>query len=257
MKDYWIKMEMIIPDWPCPDNVSAVSSFRYGGVSAAPYHGRNPFDGGLNLAMHVGDKPEAVLQNRKLLRQFLPAEPAWLNQVHSNIVVDAASIHEIPDADASLSIKSKVVCVAQTADCLPVLLCDTEGTVVAVAHAGWRGLAGGILENTIQKMRQASARNIIAWLGPAIGPSHFEVGEEVKNIYEKKDFSLGRHFHPREEKTGKYLADMYALAQDILNREQVMQVYGGNFCTVRDNEKFYSYRRDGMTGRMATCIWLK
>lgn len=207
--------------------------------------------------MHVADNSEAVLQNRALLRQHLPAEPVWLNQTHSATVVNAELVNDLTDADASVSQKQNVVCIVQTADCLPILLCGTNGTVVGAVHGGWRGLANGILDNTVRQMRMMGGDQIMAWLGPAIGPQNFEVGEDVLAAFEQSDLSLSEIFHPVEGKKGKYLADMYALARTLLARTGVSQVSGGGFCTVNEKELFYSYRRDGITGRMGSCIWLK
>lgn len=248
--------EFIVPDWQAPENVRAFSTVRSGGVSACPYHGGTLSEGGLNLALHVGDDARCVRQNRERLRRFLPAEPLWLNQVHGSQVVEAGEVEGTPDADASFSVKRHAVCLIQTADCLPVLFCDRAGRTVAAAHAGWRGLAGGVLEATLCRMREAGAGEILAWLGPAIGASCFEVGDDVREAFVSRYAALDDCFSVRPERHGKYLADIYALARHVLAGQGVRAVSGGDFCTVSDAARFYSYRRDGVTGRMATCIWL-
>lgn len=249
----------LVPDWPAPPHVVALSSTRRGGCSRAPYDDGTGA-GGFNLGTHVGDDPAAVRANRALLRTRLPAEPVWLNQVHGVQVVDAAALGgsgEVPDADASFAQQPGVVCVVQTADCLPVLLCDAAGSVVAAAHAGWRGLAGGVLENTVARMRSAGAGELMAWLGPAIGPENFEVGAEVKAAFEQHDPRAADAFVARTAAPGKYLADLYQLARLRLQGCGVASVYGGGRCTVQEAEDFYSFRRDRVTGRMATLIWLE
>ncbi|WP_019141113.1 peptidoglycan editing factor PgeF [Noviherbaspirillum massiliense] len=250
-------MDIIVPDWPCaPANIGALSTLRSGGFSLPPYDD-GLGDGGLNLGTHVGDRPEHVHQNRALLRSVLPAEPAWLSQVHGTTVLDAAGVKDAPEADASVSTQRGVVCVIQTADCLPVLLCDSTGTTVGAAHAGWRGLANGVLENTIGMMRRAGAGQIFAWLGPAIGPDQFEVGEDVLDCFRKQDPAFRGAFKPIPAQPGKFLADLYLLARMRLNSAGVAKVHGGGFCTVTDARRFYSYRREKTTGRMASLIWIK
>ncbi len=251
-------IQYLVPDWRnAPPNVAALSTTRIGGVSRAPYDDGNG-GGGLNLGTHVGDDPEHVKRNRALLRALLPAEPAWLAQVHGTRVVDAAAAGQaVPEADASVASRPGVVCVIQTADCLPVLFCDTTGGVVGAAHAGWRGLAHGVLENTLARMRSAGARDILAWLGPAIGPESFEVGQDVCDAFVGRDARLASAFKPNPAQPGKYWADIYALARTILADAGVHQVYGGGLCTVADRRRFYSYRREKLTGRMASLIWLK
>lgn len=250
-------MELIIPDWTgVPCNVGALATTRRGGVSAAPYDD-GAGAGGLNLGVHVGDAPQAVQRNRALLRTLLPAEPAWLTQVHGVKVVNAADIADAPEADACIATEPGAVCVIQTADCLPVLFCDALGRVVGAAHAGWRGLVGGILENTLSCMRQSGAGDILAWLGPAIGPRSFEVGQDVHDAFAARDGRMAAAFAPLESRHGKYLADIYALAQTTLRNAGVDKIFGGGLCTVTDKSRFYSYRRDKVTGRMASLIWLK
>jgi YfiH family protein len=252
-----MQMELIIPDWvDAPLNIGALSTFRRGGVSRAPYDDGSGA-GGLNLGMHVGDVPEHVQQNRRLLRTLLPTDPAWLTQVHGASVVDASSATDAPQADASISLRPGTVCAIQTADCLPVLFCDTAGSVVGAAHAGWRGLAAGVLENTVDAMRNNGAADILAWLGPAIGPEKFEVGTDVFTAFSARDANTRTAFMPLENRPGKFLADIYQLARIVLSKQGVQRIYGGDRCTVSDPQHFYSYRRDGVTGRMATLIWIK
>jgi len=250
-------MELIIPDWALlPANVGAFSTTRRGGISPAPYDD-GAGGGGLNLGVHVGDAPERVLQNRALLRSVLPREPVWLSQVHGSCTLDAATADNTPQADACIATKAGVVCAIQTADCLPVLFCDMGGKVVGAAHAGWRGLAGGVLENTLSRMCDAGAGDITAWMGPAIGPRCFEVGQDVFEAFAARDAAMAAAFQALAERPGKYLADIYALARKTLQNAGVDQVFGGGRCTVTERTLFYSYRRDGTTGRMASLIWLK
>lgn len=250
-------MDLIIPQWiELPPGVGALSTMRQGGVSLAPYDD-GAGGGGLNLGVHVGDNPEHVMRNRALLRRLLPSEPAWLSQVHGAGVVDAATVSGMPEADASFAAVPGAVCAIQTADCLPVLLCDADGRAVGAAHAGWRGLVNGVLENTIDRMRGAGAGDITAWLGPAIGPECFEVGQDVLAAFTERDPALRSAFVPIPDRPGKYMADIYALARAILEKAGVTHVSGGGFCTVSDARRFYSYRRDRVTGRMASLIWLK
>jgi YfiH family protein len=257
--------QWLLPDWPdVPDNVGVLCTTRRGGVSPAPYddgHGK----GGLNLGTHVGDNPACVERNRDILRAELPAEPGWLTQVHGTHVVDAAAIDadasEPPIADASFTRERGVVCAILTADCLPVLLCDTEGRTVGAAHAGWRGLADGVLEQTVASMRDAGAGELMAWLGAAIGPNRFEVGQEVVDVFLRRPGiapeAVRDAFVPIAARPGKYLGNLYALARLALARAGVRRVWGGDFCTVSNSGRFYSYRRDGTTGRQASLIWLK
>lgn len=242
MSDAWI-----VPDWPAPARVRALSTTRAGGVSVAPYDS-------LNLGIHVGDDPANVAANRAQVRRIVPSEPAWLNQVHGTVVVDAASVAGVPDADASVSRTPGAVCVVMTADCLPVLLCDRAGTVVGAAHAGWRGLHGGVIEATVAAMQVVPA-DVIAWLGPAIGPTAFEVGDEVRAAFVATDAIAEAAFKPAGQ-PGKWLADIYLLARQRLAALGVTAVYGGDCCTVSESRRFFSYRRDGVTGRMASLVWL-
>jgi YfiH family protein len=253
-------MKLIVPNWTgVPSNIGAFTTTRIGGVSQGPYDD-GAGSGGLNLGVHVGDQLQDVQKNRDLLQKHLPAEPAWLSQVHGVTVVNAADVTSVtgaPEADASIATQPGVVCVIQTADCLPVLFCDARGRVVGAAHAGWRGLAHGVLENTVAQMRNAGAENIIAWLGPAIGPQSFEVGAEVMQVFTERDSQAHTAFKKIESHAGKYLADIYHLARLSLRRIGIEQIYGGEFCTVMQREHFYSYRRDKVTGRMASLIWIK
>ena len=236
----------IIPDWPAPPNVKALQTTRQGGVSLAPYDG-------LNLGSHVGDNPLAVARNRISLNALLPSEPVWLEQVHGTAVADADAAGCRVQADACIARQHGSVCAVMTADCLPVLLCDKQGTVVGAAHAGWKGLAGGVLEAAVRAMGVAP-QNIMAWLGPAIGQQAFEVGDEVRAAFIAVQPQAASAFTPGQ--TGKWLADIYALARLRLDALGVTQIYGGGHCTYREREKFYSYRRDGATGRMGAFVWL-
>ena len=241
LKDY-----LITPDWPAPSNVHALITTRLGGVSTGPY-------ATMNLADHVGDDPAAVARNREILRVHIPNDPKWLKQVHGNVVVTADELTMPPEADASIARKANTVSAVLTADCLPVLFCNMAGTVVAAAHAGWRGLAGGVLETTVKAMDEAP-ENIMAYFGPAIGPGAFEVGDEVRDAFMATDQDAALAFTPGNN--GKWFADIYLLARQRLDRLGIIQVFGGEFCTYLDAKRFYSYRRDGHTGRMASLIWM-
>lgn len=236
----------ITPDWPAPPNVRALITTRSGGVSRGPYASMNP-------AAHVGDDPAAVAENRRRLNRFLPGEPHWLEQVHGTAVytVEAGASRT---ADAAVSRTPGVVLAVLTADCLPILLCDIDGRVVGVAHAGWRGLAAGVIERTVQAMGVEGER-LLAYLGPAIGPRAFEVGEDVRAAHLDWDGAAAAAFAPGA-RPGKWLADLYGLARLRLSRLGVPAVYGGGACTFSEPERFFSYRRDGATGRMASLIWL-
>jgi len=242
------KPQFILPDWPAPSSVHAAVTTRVSGVSNTPYDS-------FNLATHVGDEPTAVRENRARLRAALelPAEPVWLKQVHGIAVVGAAQGGAEPEADGAFAAQPGAVCAVLTADCLPVLLCNRAGTKVAALHAGWRGLAGGVIEAGVQATG-APGNELLAWLGPAIGPARFEVGPEVRAAFVQHDAQATQAF--RAARDGKYLADIYQLARLRLQRLGVTAVYGGGFCTVTDSARFFSYRRDGATGRMAALIWL-
>lgn len=260
---------LLIPDWGgghaagVPPGVRALATTRLSlqGCSAAPYEH-------FNLALHVGDDPLAVAANRASLRRLLPAEPLWLNQVHGTGVVcadtdggcnDAATV---PTADASYAREPGRVCVVLTADCLPLLLAARDGSVVAAAHAGWRGLAAGVIEATVAAMGVPVA-DLQVWLGPAIGPAAFEVGDEVRAAFCRHDPQAMRAFRAQgrldqQDKPGqpdKWLCDLYLLARQRLAALGVRQVSGGGLCTWSDERRFYSYRRAGATGRMASLIW--
>ncbi|MEW6293458.1 MAG: peptidoglycan editing factor PgeF [Pseudomonadota bacterium] len=238
--------ELIVPDWPAPANVRALVTTRHGGVSAGSY-------ASFNLGDHVGDDPAAIAENRRLLRARLPAEPIWLKQVHGTCCVDAAKAASGAEADAAFTRSPGVVCAVLTADCLPILLCDDRGTVVAAAHAGWRGLAAGVIESTVAAMEVPGER-LLAWLGPAIGPRHFEVGGEVRDVLIARDPEAANAFVARP--AGKWFCDIYRLAAQRLASLGVCRLASADFCTVRDTGRFFSYRRDGATGRMASLIWL-
>lgn len=245
-----LMMPWLRPDWQAPAVVRALSTTRAGGVSRGGY-------ASLNLAEHVGDQPAAVQQNRALLRTRaeLPAEPMWLNQVHGTTVCTLdKSLACPPEADAAVSVQAGLVCAVMTADCLPILLCDRAGTVVAAVHAGWRGLAAGVVEAAVAQMARPSSQ-LMAWIGPAIGPEHFEVGGEVRDGFCDANAQAASAFQPSP--AGRWLADLPALARQRLAGLGLWRVSGGGFCTYSDAGRFFSYRREGMTGRMATLIWLE
>jgi YfiH family protein len=251
----------LAPHWPdLPASVTALATTRAGGVSPAPYDDGQQ-GGGRNLGLHVGDDPALVEQNRLLVQSRVPGRLAWLSQVHGVAVVDAADAADIaPVADASVAARPGAVCTIMTADCLPVLFADLAGKVVGGAHAGWRGLAGGVLQATVQAMRAAGAGEITAWLGPAIGPAAFEVGDDVRTAFLQALPSVPQAvagaFTPYPGRAGKYLADMNELVRLTLREAGVTRVWGGEHCTVTEADLFYSYRRDGVTGRQASLIWI-
>lgn len=242
-------ISLLTPDWPAPKNVRAYSTTRSGGVSSGAYSC-------FNLGDHVDDSPENVLENRRILTECakLPQEPSWLQQVHG---IDVVTLNGADlannSADAAYSHTANQVCTIMTADCLPVLFCSLDGKEVAAAHAGWRGLCDDVLENTLSHFK-TSTTQVIAWLGPAIGPQRFEVGAEVRQAFITKDINAAQAFVPYGN--GKYLADIYQLARLRLSAQGVTHIYGGDFCTVTDETRFFSYRRDGKTGRMASLIWI-
>ena len=250
------------PDqWPdLPDAFGALATTRRGGVSTGAYDDGQG-GGGLNLGLHTGDDRETVQANRARLQALLPGRPAWIAQVHGADVVDAAAVQPGGPActgDASISTVPGAVCAILTADCLPVLFADLGGKVAGAAHAGWRGLAGGVLEQTVAAMRAAGAGEITAWLGPAIGPDAFEVGPDVKAAFEAAlPGQVADAFRAYPDRPGKYLADIYLLARRTLARAGITRVHGGGRCTATETDWFYSYRRDGVTGRQASLIWLK
>lgn len=252
-----MSLELVVPQWPAPANVRAATTTRAGGVS------QKPFDS-LNMAGHVGDEVVSVATNRQRLAEtlLLPEKPHWLSQVHGTgvVVLDDGSIG-LPEADAGMTQEPGCVCAVLTADCLPVLFCDQAGTRVAAAHAGWRGLAAGVLESTVEVLG-VPGDEVLAWLGPAIGPQFFEVGEEVYQAFVEQNPEASSAFVPSAKSTGadkktRWLADLYQLARLRLKNAGVTSVYGGGFCTFEDQERFYSFRRDGKTGRMASMIWLE
>ena len=237
----------IIPDWPAPRHVRTLQTTRKGGFSLTPY-------ASLNLGDHVGDNPLTVERNRMLMQPLLPSEPVWLKQVHGTVVVDAGHTSCWPQADACITSKPGAVCVIMTADCLPVLLCNELGTVVGAAHAGWRGLCDGVIEQTVHSMN-VPQQTLMAWMGPAIGPVVFEVGEEVRAAFVASQPEASNAFVP--VMNGKWLADIYLLARQRLSTLGINRVYGGDLCTYSDNKRFFSYRREGTTGRMGTFIWIE
>ncbi len=241
--------EPLVPDWPAPARVRALMTTRRGGTSPPPWES-------LNLGVAVGDEPARVAANRATLRALLPDEPRWLRQVHGRGVVHADDIDPAapPDADASWTATPGVVCCVQVADCLPVLFAARDGSVVGAAHAGWRGLAAGVLEATVAAMPSPAA-SLVAWLGPAIGPAAFEVGEEVREAFAASDPGSEAAFVPHAP--GKYLADLFALARRRLRAAGVTSIHGGGLCTVSDPERFFSHRRDRPGGRMAALAWIE
>lgn len=252
-----IPLKSIDIDWPSqPQNVAVLSTTRIGGFSRSPYDDGSG-QGGLNLGDHVADDAEVVQRNRQRLREQCPSDPVWLKQVHGNVVVNAAKVDGVPEADASFTTQASVVCAILTADCMPVLFCDQRGSVVAAAHAGWRGLAAGVLENTVAAMRAAGANDVMAWMGPAIGPQKFEVGSDVVQAFAHLGAVVESAFMPLAERPGKFLANLPLLVKCVLNKQDVMHIAGGRDCTVSDAQRFYSFRRDGVTGRMASLIWIR
>jgi YfiH family protein len=241
--------DWIVPDWPVLNRVRAVVTSRTGGVSRGAF-------ASMNLADHVGDAPAAVASNRRRLEQLLqlPAAPLWLQQVHGTRVVDAASIRGAVQADAACTCQPGMVCAVLSADCLPLLLCDRTGTCVAAAHAGWRGLAAGIIEQTVMAMGRPGSE-LLAWLGPAIGPAAYRVGSEVRDTFVAHDPQAAVAFSGGPD--GSWQADLYRLARQRLAECGVHAVSGGDHCTFTASERFFSYRRDGETGRIASLIWLE
>lgn len=240
------KPEFILPDWPAPAHVKALQTTRVGGVSTGQY-------ASLNLGDHVKDNPLHVAHNRQSLSPFLPTEPVWLQQVHGIRVIDASTSSCLEAADSSFATRKEVVCVTMTADCLPLLLCDEAGTAVAAIHAGWRSLCDGVIEATVRAM-PVEAESLMVWLGPAIGPDAFEVGSEVREQFMAQHAQAETAFRPHGE---KWLGDLYTIARQRLNRLGIHQIYGGGRCTYNEPDTFFSFRRDGDTGRMATMIWLE
>ena len=243
--------DWIGPDWPAPPGVRALVTTRAGGVSRGAY-------AGLNLGLGSGDIAGDVARNRASLRERLPAEPLWLRQVHGIAVAEAGGAEGVPEADAAFARRPGLVCAVLSADCLPLLLCDEDGAVVAAAHAGWRGLCAGVIEATLRAMDRPPEA-LLAYLGPAIGPAAYEVGAEVRAAFIAAeaggDARAEAAFVPG--KPGKFYADLYALARQRLARCGVQRIHGGGYCTYTERERFYSHRRDGATGRMASLIWME
>ncbi|MGH8866192.1 MAG: peptidoglycan editing factor PgeF [Burkholderiales bacterium] len=237
--------DWLTPDWPAPARVKACVTTRAGGVSVAPFDT-------LNLGEHVEDDPVAVTENRQRLTAQLGCQPAWLRQVHGIAVVEADP-RLVVEADASWTATAGIACTAMTADCLPALFCDRAGSRVAAAHAGWRGLVGGVLEATLDTLA-VPAEEVLVWLGPAIGPQAFEVGAEVREAFVTAHPQTAVAFLPSRN-SGRFLADIYALARLRLVARGVTAVYGGGFCTVSD-PRFFSYRCAARTGRFASLVWL-
>jgi YfiH family protein len=249
--------QFILPDWPAPQTVGSVQTTRTGGVSLQAY-------ASFNLGAHVGDAPEAVRHNRALLQRLLPAAPVWLEQTHGADVVELSaalrSAAAPPRADAAVCRVPGLACAIMTADCLPVLFCDVQGEVVAAAHAGWRGLLAGVLENTAAAMRLAPER-LLVWFGPAIGPNAFLVGAKVRAAFLARHPAADAAFreaaqHAADSSERKYFANLYHLARLALFRLGVTRIFGGDFCTCQDAARFFSWRRDRQTGRMASLIWI-
>ena len=239
-------IDWLTPDWPAAENVRAGTTLRSKGKSRGVYTS-------LNLATHVGDDEQQVLKNRQLLS--LPYDPVWLEQVHSNVVIDVAAYQgQTPKADASFSTEKHHPCVVMTADCLPLLVTDKQATCVAAIHAGWRGLADGIIESTINTL-PVNNSDLLVWLGPAIGPEAYEVSADGRQAFIEYDVTAETAFNQTDET--HWLMDIYQLAKQRLNKLGIKQVYGGEYCTYTDSERFYSYRRDNITGGMASIIWLE
>ena len=240
----------LYPEWPAPPNIRALSTFRAGGVSKSPFNS-------LNLAAHVGDNLDSVVQNRAIISRDLglPTEPIWLEQIHSDRAIEAIYRPLPEQADASYTSKIAVVCAVLTADCLPLLICSKDGLQVAAVHAGWKGLLAGVVTNTIKALQKASSQNsgYMVWLGPAIGPKCFEVGAEVHEAFVRKHLRNESAFI--QVSKDKWLADIYHLARIELTEMRITDVYSSSACTFTENELYYSYRRDSQTGRMASLIW--
>lgn len=250
------------PRWPVPRRVHALSTTRMGGVSAGRWGLASGAAGGLNLGAHCGDLSRDVATNRERLACRLPGPPRWLEQVHGITVFDADQASDAdadgpaPRADASITTRRALVLAVLTADCLPILLSSEDGEAIGAVHAGWRGLAAGVVESTLRALElRAGPRRWLAWLGPAIGPTRFEVGQEVHDAFCAVDREAHAAFSPGVA-PGKWYADLYQLARQRLARAGVTQVFGGGLCTVSDRDRFYSYRRDRETGRMASLIWI-
>ncbi|MEH6824017.1 MAG: peptidoglycan editing factor PgeF [Motiliproteus sp.] len=244
-------LQLIVPDWPAPVTIGALSTTRVGGVSQAPF-------GRFNLGDHVDDDPEHVQTNRQLLQAVLDpgVRCQWLRQVHGTHVARLTRPSPVQEADAAVTGVPGIACLVMTADCLPVLFCNRQGTRVAAAHAGWRGLVDGVLESTLEALA-VPANDLICWLGPAIGPRAFEVGNEVRQQFCRQQAEAETAFVRHDRARNTWLADLYQLARLRLVAAGVGAIYGGDACTFADPERFFSYRRDGQTGRMASLVWIK
>ena len=253
--DAALPVDWIVPSWPAPSRVRSLMTTRDGGLSEGAWRGAS--GGGMNLGLGSGDDPDVVIANRGLLARRLPSAPAWLQQVHGQRVVDVTMPIDVPAADAAYTALPGRVCAILVADCMPVLFTDRLGTRVAAAHAGWRGLAGGVLENTLAASGLVPEETL-AWIGPAIGPSRFEVGDDVRDAFMATAGSgvaaVAACFRPHT--AGKWLADLSALARLRLAACGVGSIHESGLCTASDARRFYSYRRDGITGRMAALIWI-
>lgn len=240
-------LDLIRPDWPAPPNVVAIATTRAGGASVGEF-------ASLNLGAHVGDEPASVSENRRCLLAGakLPSEPKWLTQIHGTTVIDASGAIDAPQADAAWCRAPGIVCAVLTADCLPVLFSSADGTVVAAAHAGWRGLKAGVLENTVASMA-ARRGELLAWLGPGISQAHYEVGAEVREEFVAGDAAAAAAFE--QNTAGRWQADLFALARLRLQKIGVERVFGADYCTATDSQRFFSYRRDGQCGRQAALIF--
>jgi YfiH family protein len=242
-----MSLELIYPDWPLQDKVMAFTTTRIGGVSADPYNE-------LNAALHVGDDQKNVLNNRLRINQYLAdsVDIKWLKQTHSTIAVDAENIDaDVIEADASFTTSKNIACAVLTADCLPLLFSDHNGECIGAVHAGWRGLVDGVIENTIDAMSKHTKPTYV-WLGPAIGPNVFEVGEDVFEAYVNRNTNFESCF--KVKKLGKWNLDIYQAAKIVLEAADISNIYGGCYCTYSDENRFFSYRHNSVTGRMATII---
>lgn len=256
----WQAFAVVQPDWPVSARVRGFVSGRAGGVSAGAWGLDGDLPGGLNLGAHCGDRPEAVAENRRRLAATLPSAPLWLQQVHGVAVHRAAASAAAsePVADAAVTDRPGVVLAVLTADCLPVFVADAQGRAVGVAHAGWRGLAGGVVENTVVSLRALLPADAVihAWLGPAISQTAFEVGDEVRAAFLARNGAAATAFRPGV-RPGKWQADLYALARIALSALGVAEVGGGGLCTFADTRRFWSYRRHAVGGRMASLLWIE
>lgn len=239
---------ILIPDWPAPKHIKAFSTTRLDGFSHSPYDS-------FNLGYSVGDQHENVSKNREHLKQILnlPTEPLWLSQIHSTVIYKVDQETMPQNADGSYTTLKNTVCIVMTADCLPILLCDLSGTQIAAVHAGWRGLAEGVIESALNCFNHVNNK-IIAWIGPAIGKTFYEVGDDIRDKFLEINEDFSKAFQPYKQ--SKWLADMNFIARQRLEKSGVSAIYGGNLCTYADTERFFSYRRDGVTGRMASLIWI-